>query len=79
MQYTIRTIQSFLKLEASGGIVLIFAMLVALVLANSGLAHFYDSFLATNLRIGVGSFEISKPALLWINDGLMAIFFFLVG
>ena len=79
MQYTIRTIQSFLKLEASGGIVLIFAMLVALALANSGLAPLYDSFLATNLRIGAGSFEISKPALLWINDGLMAIFFFLVG
>ncbi|MEP0941449.1 MAG: Na+/H+ antiporter NhaA [Rhizobiaceae bacterium] len=79
MQYTIRTIQSFLKLEASGGIVLIFAMLVALALANSGLAPFYDSFLATNLRVGAGSFEISKPALLWINDGLMAIFFFLVG
>ncbi|MEM7300308.1 MAG: Na+/H+ antiporter NhaA [Pseudomonadota bacterium] len=79
MQATLRTIQSFIRLEASGGIVLILAMLVALALANSGMAGLYEGFLSTNLRVGIGTFEISKPALLWINDGLMAIFFFLVG
>lgn len=72
-------IQKFMKMEASGGIILMFAMLTALVMANSAFAGFYTGFLDTNVRIGAGTFEISKPALLWINDGLMAIFFFLVG
>ena len=68
-----------MKLEASGGIILIFAMMTALALANSGFAGNYERFLATNIQVAIGDFEIAKPALLWINDGLMAIFFFLVG
>jgi len=68
-----------MKLEASGGLMLMAVAILAVVVANSGLAPFYDAALNTNMRIGVGAFEISKPALLWINDGLMAVFFFLVG
>jgi len=79
MEKTLSRIQAFLKLEASAGLILMGVALLAMLAANSALASFYDAFLSTNIRIGIASFEISKPALLWINDGLMAIFFFLVG
>ena len=79
MEKTLSRVQTFMKLEASAGLVLMGIALLAMVAANSPLAPFYDGFLNTNVRIGVGAAEISKPALLWINDGLMAIFFFLVG
>ena len=79
MDKTLTRIQTFMKLEASAGLVLMGIALLAMIAANSGLAPLYSGFLDTNIRMGAGSFEISKPALLWINDGLMAIFFFLVG
>ena len=79
MERTITRIQAFMKLEASAGLVLMAVALLAMIAANSALAPLYDGLLQTNIRLGAGSFEISKPALLWINDGLMAIFFFLVG
>lgn len=79
MEKALTRIQTFLKLEASAGLILMGVALLAMLAANSALAPLYDSFLGTNIRVGVGGFEISKPSLLWINDGLMAIFFFLVG
>ena len=79
MEKTLSRIQTFMKLEASSGLILMGVALLAMMAANSAFAPLYDGFLNTNVRIGVGAFEISKPALLWINDGLMAIFFFLVG
>ena len=79
MERTLSRIQAFMKLEASAGLVLMGVALLAMLAANTPLSVFYDTFLNTNIRFGVSSFEISKPALLWINDGLMAIFFFLVG
>lgn len=79
MEKALTRIQTFLKLEASAGLILMGVALLAMIAANSALAPLYDNLLGTNIRIGVGGFEISKPALLWINDGLMAIFFFLVG
>ena len=79
MEKTLTRIQTFLKLEASAGLILMGVALLAMLAANSALAQLYDSFFNTNIRIGVGGFEISKPILLWINDGLMAVFFFLVG
>ena len=53
--------------------------LLALIANNSPLAVFYSGFLSTPVEVQFGSFEIAKPLLLWINDGIMAIFFFLVG
>lgn len=79
MVKTLSRIQAFMKLEASAGLILMGVALTAMLAANSPLAALYDGILGTNIRVGIGSFEISKPALLWINDGLMAIFFFLVG
>lgn len=72
-------IDEFLHLEAAGGIILIIAALTALVLANTPLSAYYDLLLSTLVAVQVGDLEIAKPLLLWINDGLMAIFFFLVG
>ena len=72
-------IQEFIRLETSGGIILMIAAVLAMIIANSPLATAYDAILGTYIKVGIGSFEIAKPAILWINDGLMAIFFFLVG
>ena len=65
--------------EAASGIVLLLASALALVLANSPIAGFYDLLLSLHGSVRIGSFGIEKPLLLWINDGLMAIFFLLVG
>ncbi len=69
-------ITSFFKLESAGGIILMFAAVLALVFANTPLQAYYSLFLDTPVEIRVGTLGISKPLLLWINDGLMAIFFF---
>ncbi|HEU4812810.1 MAG TPA: Na+/H+ antiporter NhaA [Xanthomonadaceae bacterium] len=74
----VHAMQRFLHLEASGGILLIGAALVALVMANTPLEEFYDHFRELPVQVQVGDFGIAKPLLLWINDGLMAIFFLLV-
>ena len=75
----IQSVRDFLRLEAASGILLIAAAVLALVLANSPAAHWYESLLATPMLVQVGAHQIGKPVLLWINDGLMAIFFLLVG
>jgi len=72
-------IASFLKMESAAGLLLMFAALVAIVCANSPLQSLYALFLDVPVEIRVGPLEIAKPLLLWINDGLMAVFFFLVG
>lgn len=69
----------FLKKESAGGIILMFAALVAILVANSPLSAYYQLLLSTAVELRVGALEIDKPLLLWINDGLMAVFFFLVG
>lgn len=71
--------QEFFRLEASGGIILIVMTLVALILANSSQAEAFFAIWETKLTVGFGSWQLSKPLILWINDGLMAIFFFVVG
>ena len=53
--------------------------ILAMIMANSPLSHLYGAFLDMPLEVRVGSLEVAKPLILWINDGLMAIFFFLVG
>lgn len=75
----ITTIQTFLKKEAASGIILMFAALLAMILANSPWSTWYDLLLNVPVVVAIGTFEIAKPLLLWINDGLMALFFFLVG
>lgn len=73
-------ITSFFKLESAGGILLFVAGLLAIILANSPFQANYQDFLFTLVEVRVGDLvNISKPLLLWINDGLMAVFFFLVG
>ena len=79
MPRIVNKIQDFLKYETSAGFVLMFVAAFALIANNSPLSGFYSSFLSTPVEIQFGTFEIAKPLLLWINDGLMAIFFFLVG
>jgi NhaA family Na+:H+ antiporter len=75
----IATIRDFLKYEAAGGILLIIAAALALFVANSILSGFYSRFIDIPVAIQFGRLEIAKPLLLWINDGLMAVFFFLIG
>lgn len=72
-------LRDFIKLESAGGILLLIATVLAMLAANSPLAGVYNSFLDTTVAIQVGALEISKPLLLWINDGMMAVFFFLIG
>ena len=75
----LQPITEFLRLESAGGLVLMAAAVLALVVANSPLASYYALLLDLPLVISLGAAGISKPLLLWINDGLMAVFFFLVG
>lgn len=75
----LRIIQQFLRLEASSGMILLLMAVLAMIAANSPLASYYDALLNTHMGIHIGEAGINKPLLLWINDGLMAVFFFLVG
>ncbi|QNS15878.1 Na+/H+ antiporter NhaA [Mannheimia bovis] len=68
-----------LKSEAAGGILLLIFAFAAIILANSSLSDTYFDFLQTNVSFQFGTFALTKPLLLWINDGLMAVFFTLVG
>lgn len=72
-------IQDFFQKESAGGLLLMGAAAIALIIANSGLEPYYQMLLSTPVKISVGELEVAKPLLLWINDGLMAVFFFLVG
>ena len=67
------------KGESGLGFILIFVTVLALILANSPFSGFYTSFLDTPIEIRFANLHIAKPLLLWVNDGLMALFFFLVG
>lgn len=72
-------LQDFLRLEAAGGLLLMGAAALAMIVANSPLADLYASFLQLPVEARVGALGIAKPMILWINDGLMAVFFLLVG
>ncbi|TQV85074.1 Na+/H+ antiporter NhaA [Aliikangiella coralliicola] len=74
-----KTIEAFFKKESSAGILLIFATILALILKNSHFIDHYESFLHVPVELRLGSLHIDKPLILWVNDGLMAIFFFLIG
>lgn len=68
-----------LKHEASGGVILMLAAALALVVANSALSGSYEAIFAKKLSVTIDGVGLSKPLILWINDFLMAIFFFLIG
>lgn len=72
-------IRNFLRLEAAGGILIAVAAAAAMIWANSPLAGLYDHLLAMPIAVTVGDHALSKTLLHWINDGLMAVFFLLVG
>ena len=74
-----KIIDNFIKKESSAGILLIVVTLLALLLQNSAFSGIYTSFLHTHVEIRFGDLQIAKPLILWVNDGLMAIFFFLIG
>lgn len=69
----------FIKKESSTGLVLIVATAAALIFKNTALSGFYNEFLMTPVEIRFAALEIAKPLYLWINDGLMAVFFFMIG
>jgi len=75
----LRAIDKFFRHEASGGILLMLSAVAALVVANSALSGTYESVLGSYLAVTLDGHGLKKPLILWINDGLMAIFFFLIG
>ena len=75
----LRAVGEFLRLESAGGMLLVATAILAIVFKNSPFAALYDAVLETPLVIHAADFEIAKPLLLWINDGLMVLFFLLIG
>ncbi|MGD9385565.1 MAG: Na+/H+ antiporter NhaA, partial [Thioalkalispiraceae bacterium] len=73
------SIKSFLKLESASGILLMGAMVLAMIMNNTVLDDLYQAFIAIPIVIQFGDLIIDKPLLLWVNDGLMALFFFTIG
>lgn len=72
-------LQDFMKRGSASGIVLVLVAVVAMIMENSPVKWLYDALLDTPVEIRVGALHLAKPLLLWINDGLMAVFFLLVG
>jgi NhaA family Na+:H+ antiporter len=74
-----RALDRFFRHDAAGGVVLMAAAVLALMVANSGLSASYHDLLVKKFSVLLDGEGLSKPLILWINDGLMAIFFFLIG
>ncbi len=74
-----RSIQTFMRIESASGIVLLVCTAIALIAANSPYAETYQAFWNQTLRLAVDDFVLSYPLWYWVNDGLMPIFFFLIG
>ncbi|NQV82079.1 MAG: Na+/H+ antiporter NhaA, partial [Alphaproteobacteria bacterium] len=72
-------LQRLIQSPLVAGALLLAMAVLALVMDNSGLSWLYDHLLTLPVSVQIASFEIDKPLLLWINDGMMAIFFFLIG
>lgn len=75
----VNALKNFLRLESSAGVLLVIATILALAVSNSPLSGLYERLLNMPLVIALGDLAVNKPLLLWINDGLMALFFFLIG
>ncbi len=78
INYLSKPFKLFFKLEAASGLILLFAAIIALIISNSGLAELYFSTLNKYLFIGINNFGLKLSVIHWINDALMAIFFFFV-
>lgn len=79
MKKVLVPIEDFLKLEAAGGIILIIVTILTMIWANSPLHHYYHDMLHLPVTLKIGSFVLDKSLHHWVNDGLMVIFFFVVG
>ncbi|RZV33901.1 MAG: Na+/H+ antiporter NhaA [Chromatiales bacterium] len=75
----VTALKNFLRLESSAGVLLVIATIGALIVSNSPLSSLYERLLSVPLIVALGDLVVNKPLLLWINDGLMALFFFLIG
>jgi NhaA family Na+:H+ antiporter len=75
----VRPFQEFAAQEATGGILLLACTIAALLLANSPCAEAYAALWHTHLVVGIGSVSLNHDLHFWVNDGLMAAFFFVVG
>ena len=76
INYLSKPFRWFFKLEAASGLVLLFAAIIALVISNSDLSELYFSTLNKYLFVGINNFGLKLSVIHWINDALMAIFFF---
>ncbi|UCG71635.1 MAG: Na+/H+ antiporter NhaA [Chromatiales bacterium] len=74
-----QTFREFFRLEAAGGVLLLIAAVLAMLTKNSFLGEEYSALLNVPIQIRIGALDIDKPLFLWVNDGLMAVFFFLIG
>jgi len=74
-----KILKEFFKLQSTAGIILMFSVVVSLILSNSALKDAYFTTLDIKFGLVLGNLKLIKPLILWINDGLMAIFFFLIG
>ena len=72
-------LREFLQLETAGGVLLTICVVIAMLIANSPLSGIYAALIDMTIAVQVGNLVINKPLLLWVNDGLMAVFFFLIG
>ena len=75
----IQAFKDIFKHESSSGILLILSAVLAIIMANSPLSSYYSLLIETPVNVSIDTFSINKPLLLWVNDGLMALFFLLVG
>lgn len=75
----INMMREFLKLEAASGLLVMAGAVLAMIAENSPAHSLYGQLLSIPVEIQIGQFQIAKPLLLWVNDGLMAVFFLLVG
>ncbi len=78
-KFLVTPFQKFVKIESFSGILLFGATVLSMILANSPLAAQFEALWNYKIGISASGFELVKPLILWINDGLMAIFFFLIG
>lgn len=76
---SMESFRRFLRYEASAGIILFFAAVLAVIVDNTPWTVYYQDLLTTHVQLGVKGFVLDKPILLWINDGFTAVFFLLVG